>query len=211
MTGLIESCWRMIEFLMPTDTKIFRERWPSRLMATAAEGRLTACTGSCSQIKQGCAGCCPDCKQNQNCPCGRASSRHKPWSRFAFGLLFARFAWFERSIPFRCLSNAIICDLRKRTSSIRRSSLISITLGLLTVIGGYLSFASLEEAAGQCLECPLEPCIRARRYGAGRPVLSLRWRLGPARFGSYGTLWGCGGCFRIYRPCTVRRFRPRKL
>ena len=69
-------------------------------------------------------------------------------------------------------------------SSIRRSSLISITLGLLTVIGGYLSFASLEEAAGQCLECPLEPCIRARRYGAGRPVLSLRWRLGPARFGN---------------------------
>src|SRR5215510_2367321 len=86
-------------------------------------------------------------------------------------------------------------------SSIRRSSLISITLGLLTVIGGYLSFASLEEAAGQCLEYPLEPCIRARRYGAGRPVLLLRWRLGPARFGSYGTLWGCGGCFRIYRPC----------
>jgi hypothetical protein len=70
-------------------------------------------------------------------------------------------------------------------SSIRRSSLISITSGLLTVIGGYLSFASLEEAAGQCLECPLEPCIRARRYGAGRPVLSLRWRLGPASFGSY--------------------------
>src|SRR5262249_3408483 len=63
-------------------------------------------------------------------------------------------------------------------SSIRRSSLISITLGLLTVIGGYLSFASLEEPAGQCLECPLEPCIRARRYGAGRPVLSLRcWGL----------------------------------
>jgi len=29
---------------MPTDTKIFRERWPSRLVATAAEDRLTACT-----------------------------------------------------------------------------------------------------------------------------------------------------------------------
>jgi hypothetical protein len=41
-------------------------------------------------------------------------------------------------------------------SSIRRSSLISITLGLLTVIGGYRSFASLAEAEGQCLECPLE-------------------------------------------------------
>jgi len=31
----------MIEFLMPTDTKIFRERWPSRLVATAAEERLS--------------------------------------------------------------------------------------------------------------------------------------------------------------------------
>ena len=26
---------------MPTDTKIFRERWPSRLVATAAEERLS--------------------------------------------------------------------------------------------------------------------------------------------------------------------------
>src|SRR5262249_56826313 len=81
-------------------------------------------------------------------------------------------------------------------SSIRRSSLISITLGLLAVISGYLSFASLEEAAGQCFERPLEPCIGARRYGAGRPVLSLRWRLGPARFGSYrtyGRVWGASG------------------
>src|SRR5262245_23964239 len=41
----------------------------------------------------------------------------------------------EASIPFKRLSNAIICDLRRRMSSIRRSSLISITLGLLTVIG----------------------------------------------------------------------------
>ena len=48
--------------------------------------------GSCSQIEQGCAGCCPDCKQNQNCPCRRASSRREPWS---LGLLFARFARFE--------------------------------------------------------------------------------------------------------------------
>ena len=79
-------------------------------------------------------------------------------------------------------------------SSIRRSSLTSITLGLPTVIGGYLSFASLEEAAGQCLECPLEPCIRARRYGAGRPVLLLRWRLGPARFGSYDDATVQAGC-----------------
>src|SRR5215831_9161619 len=85
----------------------------------------------------------------------------------------------------------IICDLRKRTSSIRRSSLISITLGLLTVIGGYLSFASLEEAAGQCLECPLELCIRARRYGAGRPVLSLRrWGLPASAATELMGVWG---------------------
>src|SRR5262249_52349787 len=99
----------------------------------------------------------------------------------------------QASIPLRCLSNAIICDLKRRMSSIRRSSLISITFGLLTVIGGYLSFASLEETAGQCLECPLEPCIRARRYGAGRPVLSWRWRLGPARFGRYRKSMGVWG------------------
>jgi len=79
-------------------------------------------------------------------------------------------------------------------SSIRRSSLISITLGLLTVIGAIFRSLSLEEAAGQCLECPLKPCIRARRYGADRPVSSWRWRLGPARFGSYRkTPWGGGG------------------
>ena len=36
----IESCWPMIEFLMPTDTKISRERWPPRLVATAAETEL---------------------------------------------------------------------------------------------------------------------------------------------------------------------------
>src|SRR5262249_38232897 len=65
----------------------------------------------------------------------------------------------EASIPFSCLSNAIICDLRKRTSSIRRSSLISITLGLLTVIGGYLSVAFLEEAAGQASNAHLSPAF----------------------------------------------------
>jgi|SRR6516162_1890932 hypothetical protein len=54
-------------------------------------------------------------------------------------------------------------------SSIRRSSLISITLGLLTFIGGYVSFASLEEAAGQCLEClPLSVSQRLKRiFGKG--------------------------------------------
>src|SRR5262249_28104207 len=49
----------------------------------------------------------------------------------------------EASIPFRCLSNAIICDLRRRMSSIRRSSLISITLWLLTVIGAIFRSPSL--------------------------------------------------------------------
>jgi hypothetical protein len=65
-------------------------------------------SGSCSQIKQGCAGCCPDRKQNQSCPCRRDSSRREPWSRFALGLLFARFAWFERS--FDPLQVPIECD-----------------------------------------------------------------------------------------------------
>ena len=46
----------------------------------------------------------------------------------------------EASIPFRCISNAIICDLRRRMSSIRRSSLISITLGLLTVTLSFVRF-----------------------------------------------------------------------
>src|SRR5260221_9392772 len=41
MTGPIESCWRMIEFLMLTDTKIFCERWPTRLVATAEEDCLS--------------------------------------------------------------------------------------------------------------------------------------------------------------------------
>ena len=52
-------------------------------------------------------------------------------------------------------------------------------------------------------QMPTEPCIRARRYGAGRPVLSWRWRLGPARFGRYRKPMGAWGCFRIY--CRVRR------
>jgi hypothetical protein len=81
-------------------------------------------------------------------------------SRFALGL----FAWFETSFdPFQVPIECDHSDLKKRMSLSRRSRLVSITLGLLTVISGYLSFASLEEAAGQCLECPLEPCIRARR------------------------------------------------
>jgi len=38
------------------------------------------------------------------------------------------------------------------------------------------------------------------------PYVSWRWRLGPARFGSY-----FGGCFRIYRTSQHARFRPRLL
>jgi hypothetical protein len=41
--------------------------------------------------------------------------------------------------------------------------------------------------------------------GAGRPVLSWRWRLGPARFGSYRKPMGVWGCFRIYRPSSMPR------
>jgi hypothetical protein len=52
--------------------------------------------GSCYQITQDCAGYCLDCKQNQNCPCRRASSGREPWSRFAT-VLFARFVSFEIS------------------------------------------------------------------------------------------------------------------
>jgi hypothetical protein len=61
--------------------------------------------GSCSQIKQGCTGCCPDCKQNQNRPCSRASSCREPWSRFALGLLFV---WFE--ISFDLFQALIECN-----------------------------------------------------------------------------------------------------
>jgi hypothetical protein len=166
------------------------EAYLARLFAYAARGMClgrrvlirSPVVGSCSQIKQDCAGCYPDCKQSRNCPSGRASSRREPWSRFAL----TRFTWF--------VSNAIICDLKRRMSSIRRSSLISITLGLLTVIGGYLWFASLEEAAGQCLECPLEPCIRARRYGRGqaRIIVEVEARACPLRQ-LQKTHGGCGG------------------
>jgi hypothetical protein len=70
-------------------------------------------------------------------------------------------------------------------SSIRRSSLSSITLGLLTVIRGYLSFASLGGAAGHNASDAHFSLAFDVGHGAGRSVLSLRWRLGPARFGSY--------------------------
>jgi hypothetical protein len=50
---------------------------------------------------------------------------------------------------------------------------------------------------GSLAERPLGVgCPVPAHQGAGRPVLSLWWRLGPARFGSYRNGWGC---FRIYR------------
>src|SRR5262245_50470460 len=73
-------------------------------------------------------------------------------------------------MPFRRLSNAIICDLRRRMSSIRRSSLISITLGLLTVIGAI--FRSLP--------------LRRRQDNASNAHLSLAFaHVGMARAGPY--------------------------
>jgi len=73
-------------------------------------------------------------------------------------------------------------------SSIRRSSLISITLGLLTVIGAI--FRSLPLRRRQ-----------DNRYGAGRPVLSWRWTR--ACFSIYRTssmpAFGLGRCDRCHR------------
>src|SRR5436190_10660524 len=96
----------------------------------------------------------------------------------------------QASIPFSCLSNAIICDLRRRMSSIRRSSLISITLGLLTVIGAvFRSLMRRQDSAS------LEP----RRAGAGRPG---RQRTCPRRqLQENGAL-----CSRIYCPSSLPRF-----
>src|SRR5262249_12082283 len=79
----------------------------------------------------------------------------------------------EASIPFSCLSNAIICDLKRRMSSIRRSSLISITLGLLAVIGAiFRSLMRRQDSAS----------LETRRVGWVRAGLVVG---GPARFGSY--------------------------
>src|SRR5262249_11050809 len=80
-------------------------------------------------------------------------------------------------------------------SSIRRSSLISITLGLLTVIGA--SFRSLR--------------LRRRQdtshtwvwRGQARIIVEVEAGL-PA---SAATKPQGGGCFRIYRPSSIRRFQ----
>src|SRR5262249_29723677 len=86
-------------------------------------------------------------------------------------------------MSLRCLSNANICDVRRGMASIRGSSLISITLGLLTVIGACLRSLSLKRRHSRQRFAEIETNFR-ERAGAGRPVV-MRWRLGPARFGSY--------------------------
>ena len=98
----------------------------------------------------------------------------------------------EASIPFRCLSNAIICDLKKRVSSIRRSSLLSITLGLLLTVIGASFVRFLEKAAGQSTAHLSFAFAHVRMARAG-PYYCVGGGLGPARFGSYRTPWGRGG------------------
>src|SRR5262245_31501120 len=67
---------------------------------------LSAVVGYTYQKKlgQGCPDRCPNCKQSS--PCRR--SGREPWSRFALGLLFARFARFE--ISFDPIQPPIECD-----------------------------------------------------------------------------------------------------
>src|SRR5256886_17690781 len=74
----------------------------------------------------------------------------------------------QASIPFRCLSNAIICDLRRRMSSIRRSSLISITLGLLTVIGAIFRSLPLRRRQDNASNAHLSLAFAHVGIGAGK-------------------------------------------
>jgi hypothetical protein len=95
----------------------------SQMIAFDKRADRSPVVGSCSQIMQNCAGCCPDCKQNQNCPCRRASSRREPSSRFALGLLFARFARFETSFdPFQ--ASCAGCSPLGNGSNIRRQPIL---------------------------------------------------------------------------------------
>jgi hypothetical protein len=71
---------------------------------------------------------CLDCKQS--CPCRRTSGGREPRRGFAFGLSFARFE--IRFHLSRRVSNAIVCHFKRRISSIRRSSLSSTTLRLIS-------------------------------------------------------------------------------
>src|SRR5262249_41272345 len=90
-------------------------------------------------------------------------------------------------------------------SSIRRSSLISIILGLLllTVIGAsFVRF--LEKKGGRTIAAHLSFAFAHVRMARAGPYYCVGGSLGPARFGSYRTPWGAWGCFRIYRASNVR-------
>src|SRR5436190_18911462 len=55
-------------------------KWPETHTSFAAASdcrTISPVVGSCSQIVQDRAGCCRDCKQNQNCPCRRSSSHRE--------------------------------------------------------------------------------------------------------------------------------------
>jgi hypothetical protein len=88
-------------------------------------------------------------------------------------------------------------------SSIRRSSLLSITLGLLLTVIGASFVRFLEKAAGQSTAHLSFAFAHVRMARAG-PYYCVGGGLGPARFGSYRTPWGAWGCFRIYRGSNVR-------
>jgi hypothetical protein len=92
-----------------------------------------------------------------------AISGREPWSRFALGLLFARFAWFRDKLQF--LSAAY----QMRSSAIlgahfidQASSLTSITLGLLPVIGDSFRWLMRRQDSASA--------ERASLHGSGRPT-----------------------------------------
>jgi len=103
--------------------------------------------GSCFRIKlgQGRTDRCPDCKQS--CPCRRvtAAANHGVDLLSGCRSLGLRYTL----IPRRRVSNAIVCDFKKRMSSIRRSSLSSTTLlGMFTVIDATFVCLSVRMADG---------------------------------------------------------------
>src|SRR5215470_15874138 len=83
----------------------------------------------------------------------------------------------------------------------------------VTAVTGYSSSTPLffGRPARRCIFWTTSDVRWGGYNGAGRPVSSWRWRLGPARFGSYRKPMGVWGCFHIYRPSSVPRFRPRKM
>ena len=52
-------------------------------LCTKAPQLTCPVVGSGSQVKQGSAGCCAHCNQNQNCPCRRDSSGAIKWTRLS--------------------------------------------------------------------------------------------------------------------------------